>query len=270
LPRDLADVLHYFMPELARPDEETSAPPEPNVHPPKAEAPADDLLPLATVPVADSDLVRAGLVASLADEVTGLGGRSIILTPDTPNARAMFAGGGGNSETTRIEVLDAHSIHELAAAAVDRASALKEDEAIDGVVIARVPPAWLEGDEVPGELFDWLLLFTSTHERNLVDAYSLAARVLRENPEAEIGVTVHGAAARREGEAAFGLLARSVEQHLGRSVANYGLLLEDLDIYRSLAAGQAIGRAHPDSPANVSLREAAKLVFERARKTAFH
>ena len=141
---------------------------------------------------------------------------------------------------------------------------------VDGVVIARIPPAWLEGALLPSELFEWLLLFTSPHERNLSDAYALASRVLAENPEAEIGVAVHGAAGRTEGEAAFGLLARSVEQRMGRSLVSYGMLVDDLDVYRSLAARQALGCAHPDSPARAALHEAAKRVFERARKAAFH
>ncbi len=266
MPRDLSDVLHYFMPELERPDDVATPPPEPSAHPPEATSEADALLPLASVPIADRDMLRAGLVASLAEEVGELGGRTILVTPDTANARGLFTG----DTATEVEVAEVGSLHELASIAVERAEGLKQADAVDGVVIARIPPEWLDAAEMPGELLDWLLLFTSTHERNLCDAFALASRVLRENPEAEIGVAVHGAAGRREGEAAFGVLARSVEQRLGRSLVNYGLLLEDLDVYRSLAARQAIGRAHPDSPARAALREAAKLVFERARKTAFH
>ena len=61
-------------------------------------------------------------------------------------------------------------------------------------------------------------------------------------------------------------LARSVEQRLGLTLANYGLLVEDLDVYRAIVTGRALCRANPQSLAAQSLREAAKLVFERARK----
>jgi len=274
LPRDLSDVLHYFMPELDRPDE------TPPLRPPEATAPSTaetggeaGCLPLASVPVGDSDLLRAGLVRSLAEEVGQLGGRTILVTPETKNARGLFAdavGLRGNAGSAEIEVVAAHSLHELASRAIERASELKAAADVDGVVIARIPPAWLEGALLPSELFEWLLLFTSPHERNLSDAYALASRVLAENPEAEIGVAVHGAAGRTEGEAAFGLLARSVEQRMGRSLVSYGMLVDDLDVYRSLAARQALGCAHPDSPARAALHEAAKRVFERARKAAFH
>lgn len=273
MPRDLADVLHYFLPELERPVEPAPARPEPSAHAPGPEATGEGTLPLASIAIADTDLVRAGLLASLASEVGRLGGQSIVLTPATANVRSLFAiedPRHGEPNAMRVEVLDVGSLHDLATAAIERATALRDAEDEDGVVLTRIPPAWLAGAEVPSELFEWLLLFSSPHERNLSDAYALATRALRDNPEAEIGVTIHGASGRREGEAAFGLLARSVEQQLGRTLANYGLLLDDLDVYRSLVAGQPIGRAHPDSPASAALREAAKLVFERARKTAFH
>jgi hypothetical protein len=57
-----------------------------------------------------------------------------------------------------------------------------------------------------------------------------------------------------------------VEQRLGLSVASYGLIIEDLDVYRAILTGRALGQANPQSLAAGGVREAAKLVFERARK----
>ena len=91
--------------------------------------------------------------------------------------------------------------------------------------------------------------------------------MLEENPKASIGVTVYGADAHRDGEAAFARLARRVEQRLGSTLVSYGSLVEDLDVYRAIATGQAIGLAHPNSLAAKALREAAKLVYERAKKS---
>ena len=272
MPRDLADVLHYFMPELVSeedpPHGSTTAqcPPAP---PPPVAAPAPQptqRFPLATIPVADSDLVRASLVASLAEEISGVGGDATILTPNTPNAHDLFPTGLGESPGARVEQVDAESLGELHAQAAEFAVGLANEKTTGGVILVRVPPGWLRCADEVSELLDWLLLFSSPDQRNLSDTYALAAWILRENPAAEIGVTIHGASGRREAEDAFGLLARNIDQHFGRTLASYGLLLEDLDIYRSLVAGQTVGRAHPESPASVALRETAKLVFERARK----
>ena len=60
--------------------------------------------------------------------------------------------------------------------------------------------------------------------------------------------------------------AKVVEQRLGRTLASYGLLVEDLDLYRSLVSSAPLCRTGPRSLAAAGLRESAKLVFERARK----
>jgi len=44
-------------------------------------------------------------------------------------------------------------------------------------------------------------------------------------------------------------------------------LVEDLDVFRAIVAQQPIGRAHPNSLAARALRETAKLVYERAKKS---
>jgi len=132
---------------------------------------------------------------------------------------------------------------------------------------------WLRGADhatEATELLEWLLLFTSPDPQNLANTYALAAMVLKENPSAEIGITVHGAKDRRDAEAAFGRLARNVEQQLGLNLVSYGLLVEDLDIYRARVGGTTVGRAYPGSLSAQSLRAAAKLVFERACKANYH
>ena len=103
------------------------------------------------------------------------------------------------------------------------------------------------------------------HQRDLTEAYGIAKMVLRAQPSANVGVTVHGAAGLREAQEAFGRLAGSVRRHLGRSLTSYGLLVDDLDIYRAIVARRAIGLSHPESPAALALRDVAKMVFEGAR-----
>jgi hypothetical protein len=274
VPRDLADVLHYFMPELTA--EEDS--PEPLVRssqnptgtrtsdrqPSEQQTPA---LPLAALPIADHEIVRASLIASLGVEIAALGGDVTILTPATPNAEKLFPQRLCESSRTRVQVSQAEDLASLHSAAVELAQACQADENKGGVVLVRIPPMWLRGADHATELLDWLLLFTSPDQRNLAHTYALAAMVLKENPSAEIGITVHGAKDRRDAETAFGRLAASVEQQLGLSLASYGLLVEDLDIYRALVGGTTVGRAYPGSLSAQSLRAAAKLVFERACKT---
>ncbi len=227
-------------------------------------------LPLATVPIADQQIVRASLTVSLAAEVSTLGGDAIILTPATPNAERLFPTSGNGASGVRVQTTDAEDLPSLHGAAAELAEARGAERSGGGIVFVRVPPLWLHEAEHSAELLRWLLLFTSPDQRDLADTYTLATRVLQANPTTEIGVTVHGAREQREAENAFGLLARSVERRLGLALANYGLLVEDLDIYRAIVACETVGQAHPGSPAAHALRETASLVFERAHKTGLN
>jgi hypothetical protein len=302
VPRDLADVLHYFMPELtaeedrpeafasspqqagytSTPTSTPTSPPTPSAH--RSQSQARELqtsaLPLAALPISDHEIVRASLISSLAVEIAALGGDVTILTPATPNAVNLFPTDLFSdrlfpdqiSETTRtrVRMTQAEDLASLHRDAVELAEACQADKNQAGVVLVRIPPLWLRGADHASELLEWMLLFTSPDQRNLENTYALAAMVLKENPTAEIGITVHGAKDRRDAEMAFGRLARNVEQQLGSNLASYGLLVEDLDIYRALVGGTTVGRAYPGSLSAQTLRAAAKLVFERACKANFN
>ncbi len=281
MPRDLADVLHYFMPELTAEEDQSEVlirsqqNTRPNVvsthrSEPQAREQQTSALPLVALPVADHEIVRASLIASLAVEIAALGGNTTILTPATPNAEKLFPQRLGESPRMRVQVTQAEDLASLHSAAVELAVTGRADENQGGIVLVRIPPMWLRGADHATELLEWLLLFTSPDQRNLANTYALAAMVLKENPTAEIGITVHGAKGSRDAEAAFGQLALSVEQRLGLNLASYGLLVEDLDIYRALVSGTTVGRAYPGSLSAQSLRAAAKLVFERACKASFN
>lgn len=273
MPRDLADVLHYFMPELTGEDP-VSAPAIPALNSAgeatnERNSRVDELataLPIIAVPIAEQQIVCASLVSGMADHIAALGGDATILTPNTPNARVLFLRSSVESDGARVQTTRAESLSALYSAAVELSETRGGDSEAGGVVVVRVPPSWLRGAEDASDLLDWMLLFSATDARSLADTYALAAWALGENAKAEIGVTIYGAEGRREAESAFGALARSVEQRLGLSVASYGLLVEDLDVYRAIVTGRALGRSNPQSLAADGLREAAKLVFERARK----
>ncbi|MFT5441603.1 MAG: hypothetical protein ACI8W3_000644 [Myxococcota bacterium] len=286
MPRDLSDVLHYFMPELGAKDApgaevrssrnsvEHTLPQATHSPTPTSPRPrqGDEALPLAAIIIDDREVVRASLIAGLADEIAALGGDATILTPRTHDCESLFplmdcSPAHPEQSAVRVLISEAQNLAELHQAATEVAR--DRAGAGDGVVIVRIPPNWLRGAEEATELLDWLLLITATDTRNLADTYAMAARVWAENPSAEIGVTIYGAEGRREAEDAFGTLAQSAEQRLGQTLACYGLLVEDLDVYRAIVAREPIGRTNGNSIAAHALREAAKLVFERARKAEF-
>lgn len=275
MPRDLADVLHYFMPEIA---DETPSGSRISASNPVAfetdereprESGRPAALPIVAVPVSDQQIVGASLISGMADQIAALGGDATILTPVTPNARRLFLRSCFESNGARMQTTRADNLSALYSAAIELSEVRGGDAESGGVVLVRVPPGWLRGAEDASELLDWLLLLSATDTRSLADTYALAAWVLGENAKAEIGITIYGAEDRREAEVAFGTLARSVEQRLGLSVSSYGLLVEDLDVYRAIVTGRALGQSNPQSIAATGLREAAKLVFERARKADF-
>lgn len=275
MPRDLADVLHYFMPELGGDDPPPSQldspavatrPPAPDPDSTSHSEALKDALPLAAVPIGEHEIVRASLVLSLADEVAALGGDTTVLTPNTADARRLFPSAALESTNARVKTTRADNLSSLYSAARELAAVRGASATNRGVILVRIPPMWLRGAHEASELLDWLLLFSATDSRSLADTYAVAAWVLGENPKAEIGVTIHGAEDHRSAEEAFGALARNVEQRLGRTLANYGLLVEDLDLYRSLVSSASLCRTGRRSLAAAGLREAAKLVYERARK----
>ncbi len=64
--------------------------------------------------------------------------------------------------------------------------------------------------------------------------------MLQNNPNAKMGITVHGAHSPAEAEEAYQYLARHAEEHLGYSLKRYGLLVGDLrllggELWRGIA-----------------------------------
>jgi hypothetical protein len=149
--------------------------------------------------------------------------------------------------------------------AVERAVDAKDG----GVVYVRVPPLWLRNPADGNSLLRWTLMFTSSDRRDLLETYGIAKLLCRPGSRAaRLGVTVHGARRIDEAAAAFERLAANTARHLGRDLTSYGLLVDDLHVYRAIVAQRPIGLAHPQSAAAKSLRDVAELVLEDARNTA--
>ena len=75
--------------------------------------------------------------------------------------------------------------------------------------------------------------------RDVEATFESVRRWVRERPGLEIGVTIHGVRQIAEAREAFDELARSCDERLGLPLASYGLLVDDLEVYRSIAAGRS-------------------------------
>ncbi len=251
MPRDLADVLHYFMPELADKGVRPGAP-----------------VSVISVPIGDRDVVRAAFAWNLAVEVARIDGNVGVLTPGSASAERLFPFSPWREEGESNAVLrtcSATNLSQLEATALAFAADLSADNEEAGLVLVRVPPAWLEEAESAASLLRWMLIFSSSDPRDLVKAYEMTKRVARSHPDAEIGVTIHGAKDLDQARDAYEILAASSLANFGKDVARYGLVPEDLDVCRAIAARRPIGLAHPFSPAARALRDVARLMQGQLR-----
>ena len=279
MPRDLADVLHYFLPELEqgrgetvdreaipspdasrRPDRSTTEP-----APTNRRASAPPPLPILGVPIGAHDVVRAALAWNLAIETTRLGASTVMLAPDSDCRSPLWPEAGIGPLGSELVYCPARDLPGLYAAAADLAAARAEKARQGGIVFLRIPPEWLDDERTPIESARWMLLMSSSNRRDLEAALDRAARLQSSHPRIELGLTVHGAQSIAEARSAFEWLARRMQERLGLDLISYGLLVDDLHVYRAIAAQRPIGLAHPQAPATRALMDVARLLYEDAR-----
>jgi hypothetical protein len=270
LPRDLSDVLHYFLPELEAADESASSPPAPAKPPrdagdtgggedrPRPPSP----WPILALPVGERDVVRAALTWNLAVEIARRGASACVLAPSTEGESPLWPSAGVGPLGTELHLHPAKTPEDLHTAAREQARRSADRTRSDGLVFVCLPPDWLERGEPTHQPFEWWLLLTSSRQRDLQEAYALIRRLLDSNPEIEIGVTIHGVQSIREAREAFERLARACEHRLGVSPTSFGLLVDDLHVYRAIAAQRPIGLEHPQAPATRALMDVARLLHE--------
>ena len=123
----------------------------------------------------------------------------------------------------------------------------------------------LQGGDRAGHGLGDLGLGAAVFTRDLGEAHELARTLLESSPRAEIGVTIHGVDSIAQARAAFDHLTRIGQDQLGLVPISYGLLVDDLHVYRAIAAQRPIGLAHPQAPATRALRDVARLLYEDAR-----
>jgi hypothetical protein len=276
MPRDLSDVLHYFLPELDEdsPDDSTSGDASES-HPvfdpcaPSSSAPTQDSrspsLPILGLPIGDRDVVRAALAWNLAVETCRLGGTSILLAPETDRDSPLWPEPGVGPfgcELLFCPAKDLTSLYETANKLAAKRSSVAHR---GGIVFVRIPPAWLQQNTPPQDWMRWALLLTSPNRRDLSEALDLAETLADIQPNIELGITIHGVQRITEARTAFDSLSRAASEQLGLDLISYGLLVDDLNVYRAIAAQRPIGLAHPQAPATRALMDVARLLYEDAR-----
>jgi len=263
LPRKLEDVLDYFLPGSGVP----ASTPRANAHPdedpqrtnhshsewkpgsnpnPRTRAQRPAALPIIALPIGDQDVVHAAFAWNLVVEVARLGANATLLAPADPAAASLWPPAGLGPVGAKLELVGATNLRELNRAALDAAVSRAADATNGGVILVRVPPAWLNGSSDGRALLRWVLLFAATESKDLRETYGLAKRV----------------------ERAFSRLADTAQRHLGHSVVSYGLLVDDLQIYRAIVAHRPIGLEHPQSRAARALRDVAQLLLDDAQDHA--
>ena len=242
--REHADVLHYFLDDA----------------PPRAAA---ELAPVVAVPLAAGDVLRASFVWNLAVELARTGARPLVAVP----SGARYAD----------ELLPDPPLGGLLAPEVAHVSA--EDLAgfagalrplrrrARGLALALVPPAWL-GACAGSEILAWTLVFARPEDDQLDAATALAERAAAAAPSARLGVTLHGVGSVDEARDAFERLAGLARPALRARLWSYGVLLDDLDVYRGLVQRTAVGLARPQSRAARALADVARLLLDDARAGA--
>ncbi len=276
MPRDLADVLHYFLPELEDGVPTRPAPAFPSdISADRNDAPYPSIVPVTNrppppmpilgLPIGERDVVRAALAWNLAIETTRLGGSAVILAPDTDRGSALWPEPGVGPLGSEMLFCPAPDLGSLYRAAADLAAERAEKARRGGIVFVRIPPMWLVDERAPTHAIRWLLLLSSSDRRDLGEALDLTRALVAAHPDVEVGLTVHGANTIAEARSAFETLARLSEEELGLVLISYGLLVDDLHVYRAIAAQRPIGLAHPQAPASRALTDVARLLYEDAR-----
>jgi hypothetical protein len=266
LPRDLGDVLHYFMPNPEPGGVERGGQAERTR---RRQAPARPAaLPIVTLPIGDHDVVRAAFAWNLTVEIARLGASACLIAPLERRSSAIWPEEGCGPVGAEAFFPHVDGISGLSRAALDVAVSRAADSRDGGLVVVCMPPSWLTAPVDGHALLRWALLFATTDTKDLLETYALAKPLLLASEASQVGITIHGARRVADAEQAFDRVAGVSQKHLGRTPVSYGLLVDDLHVYRAIVARRPIGLEHPQSRAARALRDVAALVLEDARRMA--
>ena len=266
MPGDLSDVLRYYLPIPDEGEAERGDAVSFRAAPAESERPA--ALPIVLLPIDDRDVVRAAFAWNLTVEMARLGASASLLAPLETRARSIWPEEGSGPVGAEAAFPSVGELGALTRAALDVAVTRAAESRDGGVVVVCAPPRWLRESRDGRALLRWVLLFSTTDTRDLLATYSLAKQLLVSNGKTRVGITIHGARRVAEAERAFNHVASVTAKHLGRTPVSYGLLVDDLHVYRAIVARRPIGLEHPQSRAARALRDVAGLILDDARRVA--
>jgi len=250
-------VFHYFIP-----DDEAPAPPAPSAQP--------NLAPLAVVavPTGPSDVLRAAFVWNLAVEMARFGAATAVIAPGDESSESLWPRPGRGALGSEFIPTSVRNLSALASTALEVAKSRGEDCRNGGMVLVQVPPKWLGRAAERDPLLHWTLLFSGPEPRELEKTLALVRRLFSATPEGRVGVTMHGVGSIEEARKGFDALVAAVELELRPRLVSYGLLLDDLDVYRAVVNRRPIGVIHPQSRATRALADVARLLLGDAAAPA--
>ena len=251
--RQLGDVLHYFIP-----DDDAPPPPEP------LREPSASALPIVAVPVGQNDVVRAAFVWNLAVEMTRIGAAVTVIAPGDEASESLWPQPGREPLGTEFVPTFVPDLPNLASTALEVAMSRGAGCRNGGMVLVQVPPSWLDEAGDGDQLLHWTLLFSTPEARELEETRALARRLLLAARGDRVGVTIHGVSRIDEARGAFDALVSAFEPELRERLLSYGLLLDDLDVYRSIVSRRPVGVIRPQSRAARALADVARLLLSDA------
>jgi hypothetical protein len=246
-------VLHYFIPE-----EEAAPPPEP------VRVPGASPLAIVAIPVGESDVVRAAFVWNLTVEMARLGAAATLVAPRDEANESLWPQAGRGPMGTEFVPTQVRDLSTLASTALEVATSRGAECRSGGMVLVQVPPSWLARAVGGDPLLRFTLLFSAPEPRELEETRALARRLFLEAPGAQVGVTIHGVSSIDEARQAFDALVSSLEPELRPGLVSYGLLLDDLDVYRAIVNRRPVGVIRPQSRAARALADVAQLLLTDA------
>ena len=242
--RDLGDVIDAFIPEaaLGRPREAS----------PEAASEAPTLLSIG-LPVAHGDVLRAAVAWNLSVEISRTGAPCTLVTRSRAQDSSLWPPPGRGPLGSRL-------VH---AEASDATAALARGAGTRIVLDCPLAEELAEAAAAPGAPQRWLLL-SSPDPDELRSAHAQAITIAAVQPDARIGATIHGVRRIAEAQSTFEELSAALERDAAVALESYGLLVDDLHLYRAIVAQRPIGLAHPSAPATRALADVAKLLLEDA------
>lgn len=263
MPRDLGDVIHYFIPEAGASEPGAAAP----------RRPAPNSGRVVGLPILEGDVLRAAFAWNLSVELARAGATAHLVAPREEGGSATWPAAGAGPLGAGLELSNATDGASLAqrAATADAAAAAAADgrpARRDRCTLACIPESELESAcASPSAPQQWLLL-CSPSAASLRHARDLALQLGSAGGGAPIGATIHGVRSMIEAQEAFDALDAATAAALAHPIKSYGLIADDLHLYRAIVASRPIGLAHPQSPAARALADVAKLLLGDLRETA--